>query len=350
MGNMFSKEYSKIADLCRGIAAFLVIMGHCFLLAENQYGVASWAIDVIYSFHMPLFMLICGYFSYKSYKKYGTRTFLCRRVASFIPPLSVWALLQTMWGIIRGEIQAVSVVQSFLYKFFSNYWFIWAVLVLSCIVVVEDLSNRTVKNLIYIILGITCLITPDEIINSAAIKFMLPYFIIGFKVAQMHININELFAKVCARKGNVFLLNVLFAILCFLWESNWRIDIAEFSLCGRDPINQLSIVMGRFLIGFINSCNVILDVCILHNWLLQNISERKLQIIETPLRWSGKNSMGCYLVHYYVINYILTRALLNVSEYNFFVILCSSIAVWGITAVGIIMIDKVHMRHILLGK
>lgn len=68
MDNMFSKEYSKIADLCRGIAAFLVIMGHCFLLAENQYGVASWAIDVIYSFHMPLFMLICGYFSYKSYK------------------------------------------------------------------------------------------------------------------------------------------------------------------------------------------------------------------------------------------------------------------------------------------
>lgn len=52
-------------DLLKLFAIYLVIIGHCvqYLLPTRPYDEPLYV--YIYSFHMPLFMMISGFFSYK---------------------------------------------------------------------------------------------------------------------------------------------------------------------------------------------------------------------------------------------------------------------------------------------
>ena len=64
-------------DSVRGLAIVLMILGHCiqcgsgaeYLSRELFYD--NWIYKIIYSFHMPLFALVSGYFIYPSLVKYG---------------------------------------------------------------------------------------------------------------------------------------------------------------------------------------------------------------------------------------------------------------------------------------
>ena len=69
------KERELLPDLLRGFAIVLVVLGHCI---QNGSGAdyrseALYFSDrfyqFIYSFHMPLFMMISGYLSWGSFQK-----------------------------------------------------------------------------------------------------------------------------------------------------------------------------------------------------------------------------------------------------------------------------------------
>ena len=68
------KKRNEFLDIIKGITIFLVILGHCI---ENGVGIKfiekkiflnDFVYKFIYSFHMPLFALISGYFLYFSVK------------------------------------------------------------------------------------------------------------------------------------------------------------------------------------------------------------------------------------------------------------------------------------------
>ena len=54
-------------DVVKFLAIWMVCIGHSYLLVDmsRESILNNW----IYSFHMPLFMMLCGYFSLKSYEK-----------------------------------------------------------------------------------------------------------------------------------------------------------------------------------------------------------------------------------------------------------------------------------------
>lgn len=60
------KERLASMDMLKGFAIFMVIAGHTIqYLISGDYCDKS-AYRVIYSFHMPLFMAISGFFSYRN--------------------------------------------------------------------------------------------------------------------------------------------------------------------------------------------------------------------------------------------------------------------------------------------
>ncbi|WP_368489974.1 acyltransferase family protein [Clostridium sp. BJN0013] len=71
------KKYYKDMDIARGIGIFLVVLGHSFPDAQFNGSVFyAYIYRLIYSFHMPLFFIISGFFAYKIYeistlKSYG---------------------------------------------------------------------------------------------------------------------------------------------------------------------------------------------------------------------------------------------------------------------------------------
>ena len=62
----------EFVDYAKGLAILLVVIGH--LLQYNLVGISAKELfDMIYSFHMPLFMFLSGYVASLSIDKYLSR-------------------------------------------------------------------------------------------------------------------------------------------------------------------------------------------------------------------------------------------------------------------------------------
>lgn len=61
-------------DLLKAFAIYLVIWGHAIMHFQPHYE-ESICFLIIYSFHMPLFMMLSGYFATSSMKLGGGRIF-----------------------------------------------------------------------------------------------------------------------------------------------------------------------------------------------------------------------------------------------------------------------------------
>lgn len=73
-----SKSRNIYFDILKGIAIILVAYGHV-LQTFNSNWESSIIGKTIYAFHMPLFMLISGYFFYPSVKKTDYNHFIKKR-------------------------------------------------------------------------------------------------------------------------------------------------------------------------------------------------------------------------------------------------------------------------------
>ena len=71
-GNSYNSRIETL-DIYKGLLIFLVVWGHfMMLLIDREYPVARRLFLLIYSFHMPAFIFLSGYFYYGSWKKRGT--------------------------------------------------------------------------------------------------------------------------------------------------------------------------------------------------------------------------------------------------------------------------------------
>ena len=118
---------NEILDITRGFCAYLVVLGHCFRNTAAAFGIAESGtslpiVRIIYSFHMPFFMLLCGYFSAHSIQKGNTRGFLKKRAVQLLIPLAFWAAVQTVWSIVTDKIYRPGLLlHGFLFRFVSGY-------------------------------------------------------------------------------------------------------------------------------------------------------------------------------------------------------------------------------------
>ena len=76
-------------DQARGFAMFLVVYGHNFPVTEKY----------IYSFHMPLFLIISGFF----FPEKPAYTFLQKKFRTIIVPYFFWAIFLFVFWVILGK-------------------------------------------------------------------------------------------------------------------------------------------------------------------------------------------------------------------------------------------------------
>ena len=84
----------KIFDITKGFAIFLVLWGHCIQHLQNdEYDLNDNILfNIIYSFHMPLFMIVSGYFA-NSVLKYSIKDLLIKKIGQLILPTIPFGLL-----------------------------------------------------------------------------------------------------------------------------------------------------------------------------------------------------------------------------------------------------------------
>lgn len=309
-----TKNRELLPDILRGFAIVLVVLGHCIQEGSGE----QFKLDTmyfndkvyqfIYSFHMPLFMLISGYFAWDSMEKPRERkeqwSLLVRRSAALIIPIFAWTCydyIRLLWiyGTVYPVFQSwILFIKNYFLSFLSNAWFLWAVFWCFLIVFFMHFYFRDSK-ILYIIGFLLLFLIPDGL-GMGAYKYMMPYFIVAFYyrgwLKQSGHNRKFSFMEKWKNKndwGWIAGLGILFGILFSFYDENSFIYLSGYKLIGKDIMRQLGIDFYRMLIGFVGAGFFILV------WM--KITKLAAGYRFPLLRALGRNSLGIYMISGYII-------------------------------------------------
>lgn len=280
----------KKIDILKGIAIILVVIGHTIQFTKGPvYGGGGFfnnpLFSLIYTFHMPLFMLVSGYLFYESLNKYSMRELILKKFKSMIIPILCWNLSFKLLLFILGK--STFDLGNLIFGTLSSYWFLWAVFYCSIgLLIGRNIFGDSI--IFHIIVMIVLLITPN-ILGKDLYGFMYPYFIVGYSAKKHDFNIE---------KVNFWTVLIPFTVLLVFWDKEKYIYTTGLSLMqGDTPVITLGIDIYRWGIGALGSLIIIKLIDILNKNKKINLS---------TLIYLGENTLGIYLINPY-INIILSR-------------------------------------------
>lgn len=224
---------NKKIDIIKCIAIFLVVYGHSI-----QYGSGEEVLKngdfffntlfkVIYSFHMPLFMLIGGYLFYFSLNKHNTREIIKSRISTLFIPICIWSVVSFIIKLPDNlGMGILKIMKLYISTAIREVWFLWAIFYCSLIVL---FVNRYLKdNLMIYIFGFatTFIITDDR--NFSLYKYMYPFFVLGYFYGKYGKSIKEWLEQVKNRKVMLLLLLGVYAFLFVFYDYDSYIYIRLF--------------------------------------------------------------------------------------------------------------------------
>ena len=319
-------------DFVRGFAIILVILGHSI-----QYGSGeayrnsgefynNMIFKFIYSFHMPLFIMLSGYLFCYTVDRYSTRQFIKNRIKRLLIPIISWGCIMFIItaGIQHKEFRLHLILSCIRYCI-ENNWFLWAVLISSFIV--YFISHVFHDSLIcYIVMFALLFITPDDF-NFKLYKYIFPFFLIAYffhKKESMYKR--HRFAVGC------FCI-VAFLFLLSFYNRECYIYTTGFTLLGNKYlIKQFVIDIFRIAIGILG-CMAIL---IILEYCYSNLSE---SICVKYIEQLGQHSMGIYLMSGIIMQYILTIDGVF-THHNILINFIQTIVILVVTNMGTIFLAK----------
>lgn len=102
---MVQKERIFYWDVIKAFAIFLVVYGHClqYLQVDTEKCWSSCTFCFIYSFHMPLFMMVSGYFARGIYTKSFADNLKHKTLQILLPSISTYIVVGFMLIYMRHE-------------------------------------------------------------------------------------------------------------------------------------------------------------------------------------------------------------------------------------------------------
>lgn len=204
-------------DFLKGFLILLVILGHAiqYCMKEDSFETNYWW-NLIYSFHMPVFMAASGFISFKpstSACRGGVTTFKRRTYQLLVPFFS--------WSVIKWLTSANLTLNSLIHLTFSSGGFFWFLWVLWCIVLLCMVSSYiswrfNIKKELIIAIASSLLIATMLSLNS---KFMgihyIAYYFIFYNVGYFA---NKYRNAICDNKYVIILCGFLWFILASYWK------------------------------------------------------------------------------------------------------------------------------------
>ena len=121
-------------DILKLFAMFLVIWGHCvqFMLTSNHLDEPAFV--YIYSFHMPLFLMVSGLFAHRavtSARECGS--WLLVKARQLLLPCIAWGLLMSFGNLLLPLINGTHPDKSLLSTLWTNFWFLKSLFICFCL-------------------------------------------------------------------------------------------------------------------------------------------------------------------------------------------------------------------------
>lgn len=282
---------NDVLDIVKGIAAILVVWGHTI-----QYfsvgGFDFWESSIfrmIYSFHMPLFMLVSGYLFYWTCSRKTWTEVISGRIRGIGVPMIVWGTI--IWLIrSRQNLTIGRWVGEII-----GIWFLYAVIISSAIVVTIAKCKvppppRAVHYAIIFAAGLIIIFAP----SCTNVMYVYPYFVAGYALNEQNL----------LKKRKINLLYILgwLILIPFYRKEDFIYTSGLFpaSFQGAEIIRALSIDLYRWTIGFFGSMAVIS--------IVQEISAQNTgSPIKSFLARIGRHTVEIYVMQRLVLEIMLAK-------------------------------------------
>lgn len=336
---------NELLDIIKGVAIIFVVLGHCI-----QYGSGSkylggllffdnTVFKIIYSFHMPLFMLVSGYLFNISACRHSFKNVLLSRFTTLIIPIFVWAggtiVLKSI--ISNTDITFFYFIKTYLKTSLTTLWFLWAIFFCSLVVLfVRKLFNDSIY--VYILGFILTFFIPD-VSNLQLYKFMYPFFVLAYFYRK-----NENYIKPWVSKQKVsillFILSLMFITMMIFYNYDSYIYTSGYYVLNKNIMRQFLIDIYRLLVGLIGSILIILIIKTLYNKINNAFFVAVSKI--------GICSLGIYIISGYIVSGILTKLTYNITSINYFLVFLETIAVTAISLFTTLIINKFKITRVFL--
>ena len=200
-------------DNLRLLLIFLVILGHFMELFKGNFTSAFY--KIIYSFHMPAFLFLTGYFA---------RFHRHKIVLGLIYP---YILFQILYRIFDALIYKEKDI--FTIEFGTPYWILWYIFTLIIYTFITPLlkTKSHLKMILIITLSIIISLSSGFIPNGYVLSIsrtlsFLPFFVIGYYFKNM--NLEKFFNKLNVNIVNYIITGILISIF-IIFQDNYTSQI-----------------------------------------------------------------------------------------------------------------------------
>ena len=306
------KNRDTAIDQIKGILIILVVLGHALqygygleYLESKQYYYHP-LFQGIYSFHMPLFSLISGYFFYSSAKKPLGKVFMRKARQLLVPTISFCSLLFVI-DIVSKVLKSHTApsIGDLLtrYYFYINLngwsmWFLKSMFLCSVIIILllicTGRNEKLCACLLTILVG-SSFFCPDSYVLSAH-KFMLPFFALGYYLNRAGVSLTQ------PLYGSVEILSMSVLSICLLYFYDRHSFIYSGFGGGKIVLNVYRIVTGLIVSRV---------VCLAITLFI----ERLPVVIKENLALLGKETLGIY--GFQSIAYVILMKSYSLSSISF---------------------------------
>lgn len=276
------RERDLSFDYLKGILIYLVILGHSLVFVENVIPIYDPLWKSIHSFHMPLFVLISGYF-FRNPIDIPFQSLLKKQFLRLLLPQFSFVLLGLLIIPIDWErfsyLIAVNGAVNIkpLYHFITFAWFLWCIFFCSLYI---NTATRLFKSKM-----------PIVVIGSCIIMYLFYDYLPGpvFKNQQFSLQLAFFFIGMCFRKYNaqfkentlaILLVSVL--VICAYMPSLLSSSVEMPSFHSKYILMLATVPVAYYLIKRAYTITICKDVIV---------------------RW-GQNSLGLYVIHVFLMRFV----------------------------------------------
>jgi fucose 4-O-acetylase-like acetyltransferase len=237
------KQRSYMFDNLKALLIFLVVLGHMFSLMHNDVTISLYR--CIYSFHMPLFIFVSGYFSKNLDKSYRNAFESC------LLPYIVFQIVYTL------IFESPNTLNIFLPQY--AMWYLLSLFLMK-------VSARYLLNIKFILpisfivaIYTGCLSSVTAILSLSRTLVFLPFFLMGVMCTEETIERIRKFPKWLTAP----VLLLLMTVMC-LPEEYLKIPTAMFEGSTAYHWVDLSLIHGSILRGVLMLAAVIASICVIN--------------------------------------------------------------------------------------
>lgn len=277
-------------NVVKGLAIFLMLYGHCIQYCSvGSFDFYDNAVfKFIYSFHMPLFMLVSGYLFYFSFAKRDLKELIAHRAKPLIWTIIaggvlIWLMTTALFNVVKGNYSAI--FGGGWLPSLKGLWFLWSVLSASIgiAIICKKVKPIWLQILLLCLWGGVVLLFP----NASQNLYMYPYYVIGFYFAKYKDQISK---WVLAMK---YASLPIYPIMLLFFEKKHYVGMSLDSI----P-EAIGVSIFRWAIGLAGSVFVLTIVELIFFFLYKGGKEgsAKAEKLLSLLGKVGENSLQIYVI------------------------------------------------------